>query len=32
MRATHDVHIHNYLSSCSSDNGATVASYIDICK
>ena len=32
MRATHDVHIHNYLSSCSGDNGATVESYIDICK
>ncbi|MBE6556098.1 MAG: hypothetical protein E7663_07745 [Ruminococcaceae bacterium] len=32
MRAFHDVHIHNYLSSCCSDNGATVESYIDKAK
>ena len=32
MRATHDVHIHNYLSSCSSDNGATPESFMKICK
>ena len=31
MRATHDVHIHNYLSSCSGDNGATPESYIELC-
>ncbi|MBE6703224.1 MAG: hypothetical protein E7585_07440 [Ruminococcaceae bacterium] len=27
MRAFHDVHIHNYLSTCSGDNGATVESF-----
>ena len=32
MRATHDVHIHNYLSSCSGDNGATPESFLKICK
>ena len=28
MKAWHDVHIHNYLSSCSGDNQATVENYI----
>ena len=32
MKAFHDVHIHNYLSSCSHDNGATVESYIELSK
>ena len=32
MQAQHDVHIHNYLSSCSSDNQATVANYIKAAK
>lgn len=32
MKPFHDVHIHNYLSTCSGDNGATVASYIEIAK
>ena len=29
MKAYHDVHIHNYLSSCSNDSGATVERYIE---
>ena len=32
MRPFHDVHIHNYLSTCSGDNQATVESYIAIAK
>ena len=30
MRVFCDTHIHNYLSNCSKDNGATVQSYIDL--
>lgn len=32
MKIDHDVHIHNFLSSCSNDNCATVESYIEISK
>ncbi|MBE6691316.1 MAG: hypothetical protein E7590_08600 [Ruminococcaceae bacterium] len=32
MKVFHDVHIHNYLSTCSGDNGATVESYIKEAK
>ena len=32
MNITHDVHIHNYLSTCCGDNGATVDSYIAVAK
>lgn len=30
MKATHDVHVHNYLSGCCSDMQATVENYIAI--
>ena len=30
MKILHDVHIHNFLSTCSNDNRATVESYIEI--
>ena len=32
MKPFHDVHIHNYLSSCSGDNQATVENYVEIVK
>ena len=32
MRPFHDVHVHNYLSSCSGDNQSTVESYIEVAK
>lgn len=32
MQITHDVHVHNFLSSCSNDNQATVESYIEVAK
>ena len=32
MRPFHDVHLHNYLSTCSGDNQSTVESYICIAK
>lgn len=32
MKPFHDVHIHNYLSSCSDDNQATVENYIAAAK
>ena len=32
MRPFHDVHIHNYLSTCSGDNQATVENYIEVVK
>lgn len=32
MQAWHDVHIHNYLSSCSGDNQSTVENYIKAAK
>lgn len=30
MKIQHDVHVHNYLSTCSGDNQATVPSYLDV--
>lgn len=32
MKAYHDVHIHNFLSTCSGDNQATVENYIKVVK
>lgn len=32
LKISHDIHIHNFLSTCSSDNCATVESYIEIVK
>ena len=32
MKIQHDVHVHNYLSTCSGDNQATVQSYLEVAK
>lgn len=32
MKPFHDIHIHNYLSTCCGDNRATVESYIEVAK